>query len=230
MKRFRTSLRAAALAVSLVVPISLVWWLTADPVAQLGHGLRDPRRVIGQWTIDVLVVDVASALLLVATIGFVLMVGLAAAAALTSARAPAFAARCRTATPARCRRIIAVLLGLGVVSTLPLGAPAFASEHRAPCPASSCPAQLPSLGGLRLPDLPLTPLPRRPSADVAEQISVQPGDSLWRIAERRLGPTASNAHVADLTHRLYALNRATIGSNPDLIFPGMTLLAPEGKP
>jgi nucleoid-associated protein YgaU len=53
---------------------------------------------------------------------------------------------------------------------------------------------------------------------------------LWRIAESRLPGGASDLDVETLTRRLYALNRATIGGDPDLIFPGMTLIAPEGKP
>jgi nucleoid-associated protein YgaU len=53
---------------------------------------------------------------------------------------------------------------------------------------------------------------------------------LWRIAESRLPGGASDLDVETLTRRLYALNRSTIGGDPDLIFPGMTLIAPEGKP
>ncbi len=58
---------------------------------------------------------------------------------------------------------------------------------------------------------------------------VRNGDSLWRIAERRLPPTASSGEVAALTWRLYALNRPLIGDDPDLIYPGTTLSTPEGS-
>ena len=53
---------------------------------------------------------------------------------------------------------------------------------------------------------------------------VRPGDSLWRIAERRLGPDATATATAREVTRLWELNRHRIGTgNPDLIFPGQTL-------
>jgi resuscitation-promoting factor RpfA len=53
---------------------------------------------------------------------------------------------------------------------------------------------------------------------------VQPGDSLWRIAARHLGPDATTAQTAREVNRLWELNQQRIGTgNPDLIFPGQTL-------
>jgi resuscitation-promoting factor RpfA len=53
---------------------------------------------------------------------------------------------------------------------------------------------------------------------------VQPGDSLWRIAARHLGPDATTAQTAREVNRLWELNQRRIGTgNPDLIFPGQTL-------
>jgi resuscitation-promoting factor RpfA len=53
---------------------------------------------------------------------------------------------------------------------------------------------------------------------------VQPGDSLWRIAARHLGPDATTAKTAREVNRLWELNQQRIGTgNPDLIFPGQTL-------
>jgi len=43
------------------------------------------------------------------------------------------------------------------------------------------------------------------------------GDSLWRIAETVTGSGANWPH-------LYSINRTTVGSNPNLIFPGEKLL------
>jgi nucleoid-associated protein YgaU len=73
-------------------------------------------------------------------------------------------------------------------------------------------------------------LASRPRPVSARQVVVRPGDSLWRIAERLLPADASDAGVARLTWRLYTLNRATVGNDPDLILPGTTLLTPEGTP
>jgi nucleoid-associated protein YgaU len=46
--------------------------------------------------------------------------------------------------------------------------------------------------------------------------TVQPGDTLWAVAQKHLGAGA------DWT-QLYTLNRATIGGNPDVIHPGEKL-------
>lgn len=60
---------------------------------------------------------------------------------------------------------------------------------------------------------------------------VRPGDSLWRIAERALGKRddggPTSGEIARFWPRIYAANRALIGSNPNLIFPGQHLEIPE---
>jgi hypothetical protein len=52
------------------------------------------------------------------------------------------------------------------------------------------------------------------------------GDTLWAIAERHLGPGASDAQVAAEWPRWHAANRSTIGADPDLLLPGQRLSAP----
>ncbi len=53
---------------------------------------------------------------------------------------------------------------------------------------------------------------------------VQPGQSLWAIAQGLFGGSASIAQVALQVDRLWQLNADRIGSgNPDLIFPGLRL-------
>jgi hypothetical protein len=53
---------------------------------------------------------------------------------------------------------------------------------------------------------------------------VEPGQSLWAIAEGLFGGSASIAQVALRVDRLWQLNADRIGSgNPDLIFPGLRL-------
>lgn len=59
-----------------------------------------------------------------------------------------------------------------------------------------------------------------------ETVTVRPGDSLWLIAARRLGPQPSAAAIADAWPRWYAANKRLIGSDPDLIRPGQVLHAP----
>jgi nucleoid-associated protein YgaU len=48
---------------------------------------------------------------------------------------------------------------------------------------------------------------------------VRSGDSLWKIAERAYGN-------GNLWPKIYAANKAVIGSNPNLIFPGQTFVFP----
>jgi hypothetical protein len=61
----------------------------------------------------------------------------------------------------------------------------------------------------------------------ADHYEVRPGDSLWRIAERLLGPRASVRSVAALTAALWEHNRERIGSpSPDVLPAGITILIP----
>ncbi len=57
--------------------------------------------------------------------------------------------------------------------------------------------------------------------------TVQPGDSLWAIAGRALGDTASAAEVAAYWPLVYEANAAVIGPDPHLIHPGQVLELPE---
>jgi dipeptidyl aminopeptidase/acylaminoacyl peptidase len=62
--------------------------------------------------------------------------------------------------------------------------------------------------------------------DLERTVIVKPGDDLWSISERRLGPEASPQRVYDHTYQVYALDRKIIGSDPDLIFAGRRLSLP----
>lgn len=68
--------------------------------------------------------------------------------------------------------------------------------------------------------------PRAPIAVV----TVQPGDSLWRIAGRSLGAQATPARIAVTWPQWFAANRDTIGPDPDYLVPGEVLHAPEPAP
>ena len=57
---------------------------------------------------------------------------------------------------------------------------------------------------------------------------VEPGDSLWAIAQERLGSEATPQQVAEETGRIYELNRGRIGEDPNLIFPGQELMLTQG--
>jgi LysM domain-containing protein len=227
----RRAIRLSIVTAVVAIAVAVVWLLTADPTLELVRSFAGPGSLNQTWTVDRLVADLGAALLLVASAGLAAMIALAVTATLAADRAPLLAARCRRLTPSGCRRLVTLLLGVGLAAPATAGGWATAAEHHPPC-LVRCQAQPPALGGLRLPDLPITPAPapQRTSAAGPHRVIVQRGDSLWHIAERHCGAAASVAQVAAFTDRLYALNRATVGDDPDLIFPGMTLLIPEGRP
>jgi hypothetical protein len=61
----------------------------------------------------------------------------------------------------------------------------------------------------------------------AHYVVVAPGDSLWSISERQLGPGATGPQIARGVERIYALNRDRIGADPDSIFAGQRFALPR---
>ena len=96
-------------------------------------------------------------------------------------------------------------------------------------PASAEPGHhAPAATALPYPDravAPQRPVPYRPQVR-AHTVVVRPGDSLWSIAARDLGPGAGDAEITEHWHALYGANRARIGPDPDLVEPGLRLLLP----
>jgi nucleoid-associated protein YgaU len=64
-------------------------------------------------------------------------------------------------------------------------------------------------------------------SDQTSRVTVRPGDTLWAIAARHLGPAASDAQIAAEWPRWYEMNRDAIGDDPDLILPGTELSPPK---
>lgn len=89
-------------------------------------------------------------------------------------------------------------------------------------PPSSAPIDvLPSRG-------PLVRAELRPVGGPQGAVEVRPGDSLWSIASRHLGPGATPTDVAEAWPLWFEANRAAIGDDPDLIRPGVLLAPPDG--
>ncbi|WP_309080039.1 LysM peptidoglycan-binding domain-containing protein [Zhihengliuella sp.] len=65
--------------------------------------------------------------------------------------------------------------------------------------------------------------PARPDA---AEVVVRPGDTLWSIAARHLGPHPSVLDVAEEWPRWYRANLHLIGADPNRLYPGMTLKPP----
>lgn len=126
----------------------------------------------------------------------------------------------RAVTPAVLRRGLFV----GAVGALAI---APAQADRGVSPAHST-VQDHSLDGLRLPDRPPTSITEVSSPQV-NSVVVNPGDTLWAIAARSLPPGASDADIARACSRWYAVNRAVIGDDPDLIHPSQHLNPPPTK-
>ena len=69
--------------------------------------------------------------------------------------------------------------------------------------------------------------PDVPTAPIAPLIhAVIHGDSLWSIAANRLPTSASDQDIDREWRSIYALNKALIGNNPSLIFPGQVFELP----
>jgi hypothetical protein len=100
------------------------------------------------------------------------------------------------------RNVCAVLVVLALCAAIVLAAPA---------PAQAQAASARDTGDAR--------------ADRAHVV-VRPGDSLWSISGRYLGPNATPQRVAKGVERIYALNRGRIGVDPNQIFVGQELLVP----
>ncbi len=61
-----------------------------------------------------------------------------------------------------------------------------------------------------------------------EAVLVVSGDTLWAIATDSLTAGASNRKIANAVGAWFLANRAVIGPDPDLIFPGQRLVPPPG--
>jgi len=75
--------------------------------------------------------------------------------------------------------------------------------------------------------LPMT----RSEGATLRQVTVEPGDHLWKISEKRLNATETDPDVAPYWRKVIDLNLPTLRSgDPDLIFPGelVTLPNPDG--
>lgn len=121
-------------------------------------------------------------------------------------------------TPPHLRRILLLACGAAVLTTLT--GTARADDIHLPTTMATHLAR--GLDRLTLPGPVLTAA----RASGHDCVVVQPGDSLWSIAARRLGRGASPQAITAEWQQIYALNREIIGSDPELIEPGQRLALP----
>lgn len=189
----------------------------------------------------------ASALGLLVVVWWLFTMTFAVLAALLLAAGRQRAARwAGAAAPPFMQRLALAVLG----ATLAVGPAAYAEEPpldpawqaTAPLEASAVPLEVPtaspgpeatvqpeawaprteppSAGPLARPGLRTTAHP--PSA-----VEVRPGDSLWSIVARHLGPDADAQDVADTWPKWFEANRGVIGEDPNVLRPGQLLVPPN---
>lgn len=125
--------------------------------------------------------------------------------------------------PAGARRSAALALGVG----LGIAAPALLGVG-----SSATGPPLTAAAGTAVPDWPVDggAVPDWPTQQPADSHVVVRGDCLWDIAAGRLGASGApvtDAAIAASVHAWWSANTDVIGSDPDLIFPGQVLRAPQ---
>ncbi|WP_165372444.1 LysM peptidoglycan-binding domain-containing protein [Nocardioides iriomotensis] len=203
----------ALLLGALAVPAGVQ--LGLDPALRLLTDARPPTL----RPLDDVLAGVLGLLLVTASLLWGLSLALAVIEALASPRVAAWVRRLP-------RPHLARGVALGLLGTVAVGVPAHAGTT-VPEPAAE------PLAGLPLPDRVATAAPRQPVAPPTRlvarvptgSVEVRPGDSLWAVAERALGPGASDAAV-DAAWRAIAAANARVVDDPDLIFPGTELALP----
>jgi hypothetical protein len=223
------AVRAAVVGVLAALATAAVRALVTDPLTRLAHAWvaaavnRDPTALL--LPLDQLVLGGAALALTVCWLWLLLGVVSTSVAALH----PRAVERSGTTVgslhprlgPRWVRSLTAVALGVAA-----LHGPAHAEptgERHLSSRASA------ALSGLPLPDratgaVPVAASPAlvRPAATVL----VRPGDSLWTITTALL-PSGTSPKVVDRAWReIAAANAGVLGRNPDLIFPGTTLVVP----
>jgi hypothetical protein len=194
----------------------LVWLMaTAGTVLTSAWAAPDLRAVPSAPSFDRLVVGVAAGALVACAAWAWLVTGIVVAQALGG--------RPRAAAPGVPRWLrTLVLLACGLVVVSGPAAQAADGGHGGRSDPREVLAGLPPpervLGGVR-------PVPAGP--EPADRVHVvRPGDTLWDIAAADVGESSDDALTTAHWHRIHRLNRAVIGSDPDLIHPGQQLRMP----
>lgn len=206
-------IRALALATASVVAAVLLW--TCRPSAPgLGDGPDAAIVTAAAWLAEILASYLVAA------------VGTSTIAALLGSRPPS-GRLLEALSPRVVRRLVEAVIGVSVAAAgLQPGTSVARADAGHPKPAATDRARLPlSLDWPGL-DRPTASRPR-PGPTGRRAVVVAPGDSLWAIAARALGPGAGAARVAVEWPRWWAANRAIVGADPDLVRPGERLLPPR---
>jgi hypothetical protein len=176
----------------------------------------------------------------VALLAWVLLLWLGATALLTVAgQLPGALGRgatvaTRSIAPRAVRRAVELALGLSLAAGAVAG-PATAAPRAGADAAAAALAAAPSLdwpsAGAPAPTLvtaaAAAPRDLPPAGSAA--VVVAPGDTLWSLAERALGPGATPEQVAAAWPTWWSANRDVVGPDPHLIHPGDRLTPPPAS-
>ncbi len=228
------------------VTLLLACFLTAAG-SRLAHGWQESltRRQATSYE-DLL--GIAAALAGVGVLGWwiVSLLGAITAAVLERSGRTRAAAAAGKLSPAFMRRLALAALGIQLVTaplanaSVPSGLPGTVGTAHAAAAADwsersddgsagidprwrpPAPASVPG---------PLTARQLRADAPAADSstVTVLAGDTLWGLAAASLGPLATDVEIAMAWPRLYQSNKAVIGDNPDLLYPGQILRIPPGS-
>jgi resuscitation-promoting factor RpfA len=230
---YRALLRLLSAFLVLVACMAL-GWATASPLASIRDGVARFDDVAG----------LAAAVACWTLLGWVaLVLALTALGSIPGALGRLGAEAATRLTPVAMSRATRLALGLTVVAgpatvALPVNAAPIATRVTTldgPA-ANSEVLSLPDVGrpgwneAAKTTEVNAEPAPTGSTRREVATVVVEAGDCLWTIAAEALAATIgsepSNAAVAAEWPRWYAVNRAGIGADPDLLLPGMLLRAP----
>ncbi|NDL58582.1 LysM peptidoglycan-binding domain-containing protein [Phytoactinopolyspora mesophila] len=236
------TMRFLVVSAGYVLTLSALWWGTTGPAKAMAEGSATFDDIIA----------LGAALAAWALSGWILLTMILSAVAAVPGQLGRASNWCADrVVPPSARRLAHVALGLAAVAA-PLGAAVPAAAMTSPtqfaATAESPPARCASDGfrtgpipGIGRP--PVTPPSHRqaPSAEpesepaaeppattgLHDPVVVEPGATLWSIAADHLGPDATPAEIAREWPRWFIANHEQIGTDPDVIQPGLRLSPPE---
>lgn len=240
MRQVRTSTTGAVLVLALLTAGAALTWLLATWTLD-AWGVLTGSAVV---TVDAVLGVVAAAAGTGTGIWLLAGTSWCALSLVRGLEAPAL-------TPLALRRLLVLMLGAGLAATASPGhaatvpasagaaqsVPGWQPTGQAPGPGPGRHAAAAPGPGAGAPWVPGPPpgatRPAEPGpgpgsgADAATgRRVVAPGDTLWDIAARDLGPDATPAQIAQAWPAWHARNLDTIGPDPDRIFPGQRLRPP----
>lgn len=175
-----------------------------------GPGVPDTGTVVQSALAD------GTATMLVAALGWTVLVAAAGRLTRLPGRVGTWAEACWDAlVPAAARVALGAAIGVQGMSGT-----AFAVTDHEPTAVSHPVVARPGTGA----DVAVAETPA--THDRPAPVTVLPGDSLWRIAERHLGNEAPVADVAAEWPRWYQANSRVIGPDPNLLAVGVVLSPP----